>query len=377
MSGTQRKAEAARSLVAATESPSACDPSALAAVRLNEMFTVTIAAPEKGGGVEGALFESTCRNVAQSLESLLVGLARMPIFNTYIRVPPEIWKLGWDPEVHPDAPTKFPLLPVEFLEELEILSDYVLRANRLGWEGRLRFEEVWVSLLAVFSISYEDLSDAEVKALTDCSAMVVQAITALVMQTLVLPKPGWPGNSKSRPIHHSRDVPSHFLLSARGQQLTSIQNFIHDYMECRSLFSANRHFLRVDSSANLERCCHEAEADWGLGQLSVGYVMNAVRHKEEGRSGGGGAAAAAAANADTRSTRSSQYTAYALPFLLREEQLASSGVDLDSCLHFLFELYAQWMRNPSAAETPLALLTETVRSTLVLSDVFTEPAHFR
>ena len=376
MSGAQRKAEAASSLVAATESPSACDPAALAAIRLNEMFTVTIAAPEKGGGgAERALFESTSRNIAQSLESVLVGLARMPIFNTYMRVPPEIWKLGWDPEVHPDAPTKFPLLPVEFLEELEILSDYVLRANKLGWEGRHRFEEVWVSLLAVFSISYEDLSDAEVKALTDCSATVVQAITSLVMQTLVLPKPGWSGNYKSRPIHHSRDVPSQFLLSARGQQLTSIQNFIHDYMECRSLLSANRHFLRVDSSANLERCSHDAEADWGLGQLSVGYIMNAVRHKEESRSGGGGGAAAA--NADTRSTRSSQYTAYALPFLLREEQLASSGVDLDSCLHFLFELYAQWMRNPSAAETPLALLSETVRSTLILSDVFTETSHFR
>lgn len=87
---------------------------------------------------------------------------------------------------------------MEFLEEIEILSDYVLRTNKLGWESRHRFEEIWVSLLAVFSISYEDLSDAEVKALTDCSAMVVEAITALVMQTLVLPKPGWSGNSKSR-----------------------------------------------------------------------------------------------------------------------------------------------------------------------------------
>ena len=77
-----------------------------------------------------------------------------------------------------------------------------------------------------------------------------------------------------------------------------------------------------------------------------------------------------------------QYTAYALPFLLREEQLSSAGVDLDSCLHFLFELYAQWMRGgPSAAATaetpPLVLLTATVRSTLVLSDVFTETGHFR
>lgn len=99
-------------------------------------------------------------------------------------------------------------------------------------------------------------------------------------------------------------MPSQFLLSPRGQQLTSIQNFIQDFMECRS---GSRHFLRVDSSANLERCCCEATggSDWGLGQLSVGYAMNAVRHKEENRSGGG-----SSANVDTRSTRSSQVSIF-------------------------------------------------------------------
>ena len=107
----------------------------------------------------------------------------------------------------------------------------------------------------------------------------------------------------TRPIHHSRDVPSQFLLSPRGQQLTTIQNFIQDFMECRA--GGSRHFLRVDSSANLERCCYGGEAgggsaDWALGQLSVGYAMNAVRHREENRSG------SSAPNADARSTRSSQ-----------------------------------------------------------------------
>ena len=190
--GAERKVEVAKCLTEATESPSACDPSALAAIRLNEMFSIIVAAPESGG-----LLQLISKSTAQTIERLLVGLARMPIFNTYTRVPPEIWTI-WNPEVNSEAPTKFPLLPTEYLEEIEILSDYVLRTNKLGWEGRHRFEEIWVSLLAVFSISYEDLSDAEVKALTDCSAMVVQAITALVVQTLVLPKPGWSGNSKSR-----------------------------------------------------------------------------------------------------------------------------------------------------------------------------------
>ena len=103
-------------------------------------------------------------------------------------------------------------------------------------------------------------------------------------------------------------MPSQFLLSPRGQQLTSIQNFIQEFMDCRA--GGSRHFLRVDSSANLERCCcggggGEAgggggSSEWALGQLSVGYAMNAVRHREENRSGG------SAPNADARSTRSSQ-----------------------------------------------------------------------
>jgi hypothetical protein len=36
----------------------------------------------------------------------------------------------------PTPSTRFPQLHVDFLEEVEVLSEYVLRMNMLGWDGR-------------------------------------------------------------------------------------------------------------------------------------------------------------------------------------------------------------------------------------------------
>ena len=83
--GAERKVEVAKCLAEATESPSACDPAALAAVRLNEMFSIVVAAPERSGEKRGGLLQSVSKSTAQTIERLLIGMARMPIFNTYIR----------------------------------------------------------------------------------------------------------------------------------------------------------------------------------------------------------------------------------------------------------------------------------------------------
>jgi huntingtin len=45
-----------------------------------------------------------------------------------------------------------------------------------------------------------------------------------------------------------------------------------------------------------------------------------------------------------------------------------------SCLHFLFDLYSQWF---ASTDLPLALLAETVRSVLLLSDLFYEETQFQ
>ena len=59
-----------------------------------------------------------------------------------------------------------------------------------------------MSLLGVFSLSKEDLSDAEVAALAQASTIAVSAITGLLLQTLMLPSPGQ--SNLSEAIHHPR-----------------------------------------------------------------------------------------------------------------------------------------------------------------------------
>lgn len=211
-----------------------------------------------------------------------------------------------------------------------------------------------MSLLGVFSLSKEDLSDAEIAALAQASTIAVSAITGLLLQTLLLPKPGQLNLSKV--IHHPRDDPSNFLTSKRGQQLTLIQNLVHVAFVKDDLHKLNH--LPVDSVCNLERICsNDHGLCYGLGQLSIHYIQNSLRYnsvsvKEEGSSS----------------------AAFPLALIQREDALAFAGLDTRSCLQFLQELYGQWLTTP---ETPLSLLTETVRSMLALSDLFSEPAQFR
>lgn len=120
----------------------------------------------------------------------------------------------------------FPSIPIDYLHDKDILEVYVKRLLSLGWRSRTQFEESWMALLGVFSLSKEDLSDAEVTALAQASTVAVSAITGLLLQTLMLPQPGHPQLSTF--IHHSRDTPRSFLTSKRGQQLTLIQNMINE-----------------------------------------------------------------------------------------------------------------------------------------------------
>ena len=77
-----------------------------------------------------------------------------------------------------------------------------------------------------------------------------------------------------RPIHlFFRDYPSTFLTSRRGQQLTLIQNLIHDGMKGDG---CNLKHLPVDSVCNIERCCNYG--NYSLGQLSVHYIQSSIRY---------------------------------------------------------------------------------------------------
>lgn len=54
-----------------------------------------------------------------------------------------------------------------------------------------------------------------------------------------------------------------------------------------------------------------------------------------------------------------------------------AGVDIHSCSQFLLELYSRWvLPSSSGRRTPIILISEVVRSLLVVSDLFTERSQF-
>ena len=68
---------------------------------------------------------------------VFTGLARLPLVNTYARTPPIVWRLGWSPSPTGTHRTQLPPLPVEFLQEKDVLKEFVTRINTRGmlWTG--------------------------------------------------------------------------------------------------------------------------------------------------------------------------------------------------------------------------------------------------
>ena len=76
-------------------------------------------------------------------ETLVVNLCRLPPFASYVRIPPELWRLDWEVKATGEERTSFPNLPMDYLQDLDILKQYILRVGLLGWHSRQQFEETW------------------------------------------------------------------------------------------------------------------------------------------------------------------------------------------------------------------------------------------
>ena len=75
-------------------------PSVVACVRLNDMFSelvrlyqtnIGVSSSETGSNSMTKLSSGWLRN----FRDIIIGLSRFPIFTTYLRIPTEIWTMGW------------------------------------------------------------------------------------------------------------------------------------------------------------------------------------------------------------------------------------------------------------------------------------------
>ena len=78
-------------------------PSIVACIRLNDMFSELVRMYQSNIGVGTSQKGLTCVTKLSSVwfrnfEDLVIGLSRFPIFTTYLRIPTDIWKMGWSTE---------------------------------------------------------------------------------------------------------------------------------------------------------------------------------------------------------------------------------------------------------------------------------------
>lgn len=73
--------------------------------------------------------------------------------NGYVRVPPSAWKMLQPPVNANDF--NIPAIPIDILQEIDILKQFVSRLGVVGWNSKQQFEETWMTLLSVLVPSSE------------------------------------------------------------------------------------------------------------------------------------------------------------------------------------------------------------------------------
>jgi hypothetical protein len=98
------------------------------------------------------------------LRTIAILLFRLPIFNSFIRIPTQFW------EQHHQDVNKLQFgtndyclsaFPLDLLQHSDIMADYIERISFVGWLSRTQFQEIWVTFLAVINQSNQNNDDNE------------------------------------------------------------------------------------------------------------------------------------------------------------------------------------------------------------------------
>ncbi|XP_076812038.1 huntingtin-like isoform X3 [Clavelina lepadiformis] len=348
------------------------------------------------------------------LYNIIIQLSTMTMLNSYVRIPHLLWKYGWEPPPNNDNPTEFPDVPADYLQEKEILSEFISIINHIGWTNRTQFEETWASLLGVLVSQPVDAS-ADTNSVNEesleLSCLAIRGLTSLVINCALQPSGGKPAVSQYKTYHRNQALKlGHTRL---GRQLNRVREIVHE--ELQAIIGSKNHLHTHDSYQNQSlRNCERSLQEWlacnteriltsslkyGLGQYSIRsfFELHGITPgKDESEYSSDG---------DTQTIQSSEYdnsfvnddsegsdmfesanlSTTVMPGTPRSPIRVQDGVDVHSCVQFLLDLYTQWFRTAAQASTaqgtpPVVmarpLLCECVRSLLLISDLFIERQQF-
>ncbi|KAM8940376.1 huntingtin isoform 2-T2 [Pelodytes ibericus] len=359
----------------------ACD---MMAEMVDSLQTVLVFGHRKNCNIAGFL--------TPVFRNIIISLARLPLINSYTRVPPLVWKLGWSPKTSGEFGTSLPEIPVEFLQEKEVFKEFIYRINILGWSSRTQFEETWATLLGVLVtqpivMAQEETQQEEDTERTQINVLAVQAITSLVLSAMTIPAAGNPAISclEQQPRNKAlKALDTRFgrklsvvrgiveqevqaMVSKRDNIATHHPNQAWDPVPCLSaattgaLISHEKLLLQINTEREM------GNMHYKLGQVSIhsvwlGNNITPLREEELDE------------DEEDENDAPPPSTPPISPINSRKHR---AGVDIHSCSQFLLELYSQWiLPSTTGKKTPVILISEVVRSLLAVSDLFTERNQF-
>ncbi|XP_041477605.1 huntingtin-like isoform X1 [Lytechinus variegatus] len=320
-----------------------------------------------------AFLTKTPQFLREPMKSVMVGLARLPSVNGFARTPPILWKMGWCPSPLERAQTNLPPIPLEFLKEKAVLRSFIQRVNSIGWTSRFQFEETWASLLGLLNPADnpEDVMVEEEMEQNELMCLAIRGITSLLLNTILRPSAGNPTNSRPLCIPRHDSLP--FLATKKGQRLGRLRVLVEREMLAMQSTRSQKTLVPATSTAmegpfdemltaNMETEGNQDE--FTLGQVSVhgiwainNMILPLVEDQNQNRPEGS----------------IIPLGRTAIPASLSR---VPSNLDVHSCLVLLLEVYGQWLAPGSARRTSLMLLCETIKSVLLISDIFTERSQF-
>ncbi|CAF1277551.1 unnamed protein product [Adineta ricciae] len=272
------------------------------------------------------------------LRTIAILLFRLPIFNSFIRIPTQFWKEHY----HDTNKLQFNAndyclssFPVDLLQHSDIMADYIERISLIGWLSRTQFQEIWVTFLAAINPPSQNtnenehmdnhLSKEEILETNATQCVWVRGVTTFLLNALRVNCTGNPADMNFE--HRSRNKLIQFLLSNIGTQ----------YIQTRSTLEATSN----DLLTNIERLgTHDLLS---YEQLSYDTILASIQSNN----------------------------AAPLPVNSLFDRLFSrQGLDLTSSLQILIEIYVRWLTTNSS-NLCLQLKYELIRSFIYLSDLFT------
>ncbi|XP_046649350.1 huntingtin-like isoform X2 [Daphnia pulicaria] len=251
----------------------------------------------------------------QDLLSTVTVFCRMPLFYSYICIPPSTWSKGWNPELNLDVEhitLDLPIIPSHFLHDEVVLKEFVFRIERISWITKKKFEEIWMTFLGILNLHNEDQVRPEEQAsVIQATCEAVRALTMVLQKNLPFKTPRCVKNNEL-------DKPPEFTSTERGKKLKEL--------------------------------CNLLEEDYTISS-SCSYWLNrhSFRHIQY--------------NIDQGSPSKKKATS--------PEDV--TDIDIQSCVRFLVDLYSQWLQN---SNTPYPLLVDLFQSLVHISNFFVDVQQF-